>query len=332
MGVLTMMTVLPVSATSGKLKGGSIISCGDTYYGHHGDGHWHVAADRGSGWYPQGGSLGYDNPCGGNVAQSRQEDTRAQEQEAKRIEDERVAAETAAAKQLEEERKIKEAEEAKAKEIELEKLNNTSIDAISFGGTEFGGSKSKNASPLQLLASEINLDSFSVATKNGQATSTISFEKDLKPFMGNTLKVKVQSENKEKDQIHDFKVFIFGTAEEFVNATYDAKISYGKDKTIELTNTSVSEIRGSDLNDLSEGTLSSISVNGYLVEDVSYQVKQEDEIAIKLYTKDGVFFGEIPLKEKNTTGETILGAAILTGAGAGGYALIRKRKKAKINV
>ncbi|WZU01376.1 hypothetical protein MGH68_18425 [Erysipelothrix sp. D19-032] len=34
-------------------------------------------------------------------------------------------------------------------------------------------------------------------------------------------------------------------------------------------------------------------------------MKQEDEIAIKLYTKDGVFFGEIPLKEKNTTGETI---------------------------
>lgn len=331
-GALMLTTILPISATSGKLKGGSIISCGDTYYGHHGDGHWHVAADRGSGWYPQGGSLGYDNPCGGNASPSRSGDTRAQEQEAKRLEDERVAAEAAAAKQLEEERKLKEAEEAKAKEIELEKLNNTTIDVISFGGTEFGGSKTEKVSTLQLLSNEVNLDSFLVTTKNGQATSSLSFEKDLKPFMGNNLQVKVVSENKEKNQIHGFKVFIFGTAEEFADASYDAKISYGKDKTLELTNTSVSEIRGSDLGDLATGTITNLSINGHLVDDVSYQIKQTDKIAIKLYNKDGVFFGEIPVKEKNTTGEVVLGTAIFAGAGVGGYTLIRKRKKAKNNV
>ncbi len=53
-----------VSATSGKLKSASI--CQDSngvYYGNHGDGHWHVASSRDTGWYPQGSSLGNNNPC-----------------------------------------------------------------------------------------------------------------------------------------------------------------------------------------------------------------------------------------------------------------------------
>ncbi|WP_159639415.1 hypothetical protein [Erysipelothrix anatis] len=75
-----------------------------------------------------------------------------------------------------------------------------------------------------------------------------------------------------------------------------------------------------------------VNRNAYLIEDVFYHVKQTDEIAIKLYNKDGVFFGEIPVKEKNTTGEVVLGTAIFAGAGVGGYTLIRKRKKAKNNV
>ncbi len=44
-----------VNATSGKLKSATI--CQDSngvYYGNHGDGHWHVASSRDSGWYPQG--------------------------------------------------------------------------------------------------------------------------------------------------------------------------------------------------------------------------------------------------------------------------------------
>jgi len=47
-------------ATSGRLKQASIISCNGRSYGHHGDGHWHVARENG---YPDGASLGMANPC-----------------------------------------------------------------------------------------------------------------------------------------------------------------------------------------------------------------------------------------------------------------------------
>lgn len=57
-----------IVATPGKLKSNSIISCYGTYYGNHGDGHWHVAVKHDSGWYPSGWSLGYDNPCVSNLA------------------------------------------------------------------------------------------------------------------------------------------------------------------------------------------------------------------------------------------------------------------------
>ena len=57
-----------IAATPGKLRTNSIISCNGTYYGNHGDGHWHIAVKHASGWYPNGGSLGYDNPCASNLA------------------------------------------------------------------------------------------------------------------------------------------------------------------------------------------------------------------------------------------------------------------------
>jgi hypothetical protein len=57
-----------IAATPGKLRTNSIISCNGIYYGNHGDGHWHIAVKHDSGWYPSGGSLGYDNPCASNLA------------------------------------------------------------------------------------------------------------------------------------------------------------------------------------------------------------------------------------------------------------------------
>lgn len=74
LALISMFFILTAStnhiiATSGKLKKDSIVSCDGTSYGNHGDGHWHVATQHDSGWYPSGGSLGYDNPCASNLTE-----------------------------------------------------------------------------------------------------------------------------------------------------------------------------------------------------------------------------------------------------------------------
>lgn len=66
---LCTLNVTHVIATSGKLKTDSIVSCNGVDYGNHGDGHWHVAAQRNSGWYPQGSPVGYDNPCASKLTE-----------------------------------------------------------------------------------------------------------------------------------------------------------------------------------------------------------------------------------------------------------------------
>lgn len=65
---IIILSTSNILATPGKLRSNSIISCNGTYYGNHGDGHWHVAVKHDSGWYPNGGSLGYNNPCASNLA------------------------------------------------------------------------------------------------------------------------------------------------------------------------------------------------------------------------------------------------------------------------
>ena len=52
-----------VYASSGRLRGDSIVSCNGVTYGKHGDGHWHRAIKDGDRWYPDGDSLGYSSPC-----------------------------------------------------------------------------------------------------------------------------------------------------------------------------------------------------------------------------------------------------------------------------
>lgn len=54
-----------VYATSGRISASNIVSCNGIYYGHHGNGHWHVAEKRSDGyWYAQGDSIYTSNPCG----------------------------------------------------------------------------------------------------------------------------------------------------------------------------------------------------------------------------------------------------------------------------
>lgn len=63
--IIILLAIIPIQtyATSGRLKGGSIVSCNGVTYGQHGDGHWHKATKNGDRWYPDGASLGYTSPC-----------------------------------------------------------------------------------------------------------------------------------------------------------------------------------------------------------------------------------------------------------------------------
>ncbi len=62
--IMLLLALIPsqIYATSGRLKGNSIVTCNGQSYGQHGDGHWHIAVQRGDYWYPSGSSLS-DNPC-----------------------------------------------------------------------------------------------------------------------------------------------------------------------------------------------------------------------------------------------------------------------------
>lgn len=67
LGIIFFIYVpIQANATSGRLRANSITSCNGQTYGQHGDGHWHIAVQRGSYWYPSGGALS-DNPCNNNI-------------------------------------------------------------------------------------------------------------------------------------------------------------------------------------------------------------------------------------------------------------------------
>ncbi len=61
--MLLLFTVIPVNATSGRLKGNSITSCNGVLYGSHGDGHWHQASLNSNGTYNAVGDPLPSNPC-----------------------------------------------------------------------------------------------------------------------------------------------------------------------------------------------------------------------------------------------------------------------------
>lgn len=65
--LLLFLFLIPTQtyATSGRLKGSSIIQCNGNYYGQHGNGHWHIASKSGNYWYPNGGEI-HSNPCNNN--------------------------------------------------------------------------------------------------------------------------------------------------------------------------------------------------------------------------------------------------------------------------
>ena len=125
--IIMLVTVEPINASSGKLKGASIVSCNGVNYGSHSaDNHWHKAKEHDSGWYPDGGVVSATNPCASITApQEAKPETKKETVVAPKKE---TAAEIEKRKELErinEEKKqaeIAKLEKEKAEKLELARI------------------------------------------------------------------------------------------------------------------------------------------------------------------------------------------------------------------
>lgn len=243
--VFSFTTLTSISATSGRLKGDSIITCNGKSYGNHGDGHWHVAENKGkSGWYPSGESLGYANPCAASEAPAKKPETKAPE--AKAPEAKAPEAKAPEVKQETKPSAPKETPKAttpktetpvqtpsvdkvveevveldeidtEALELETKALTNTAIQSISIG-----------SKAMQIKDKETyfinSVSDIKVNLENEKAEYKIVPGSDIKPFEKNNLKIELTSENKEQTQTVDLPVFILGTNDELKSQNVILKI------------------------------------------------------------------------------------------------------------
>ena len=353
MCLLVVLGSVGIEATSGRLKGASIVSCGGVNYGSHGDGHWHVATDHGSkGWYPNGAPVGSTNPCSGSPAPSApkapaekpkapvvtesKEEKEKREQAAK--EAELKKAEEAAAKEakrkeqerLAEEQRVKEEkEEAERVRLQNIKLNDTSIDKIHLGDeTELQLGEvvlldySKEIEPIIKTSNESA--SYKTSTKNGRSV-----------FMLNDLLVDVVSENGESTNLFTYSFFDLGSNKELldqeVELTYSMK---NKDYRVKLSDSE--EVKVFDLGTLSDSEardirVISLNINGQEVEfDSNEKVFKSKSDP---FDQESSFdFGlsnleySIPLKINKKSNTPLVMGSVGAGSAIGLFTLLKRKK------
>lgn len=361
MCLLVVLGSVGIEATSGRLKGASIVSCGGVNYGSHGDGHWHVATDNGSkGWYSNGAPVGSTNPCSGSPAPSTpkapapsapkapaekpkapvvtesNEEKEKREQAAK--EAELKKAEEAAAKEakrkeqerLAEEQRVKEEkEEAERVRLQNIKLNDTSIDKIHFGDeTELQLGEvvlldySKEIEPIIKTSNESA--SYKTSTKNGRSV-----------FMLNDLLVDVVSENGESTNLFTYSFFDLGSNKELldqeVELTYSMK---NKDYKVKLSDSEEGKVF--DLGTLSDSEardirVISLNINGQEVEFDSNE-KVFNSKSDPFDQESSFDFGlsnleySIPLKINKKSNTPLVMASVGAGSAIGLFALLKRKK------
>lgn len=354
LGLVSTKGAIQIEATSGKLKSGSIKTCNGVTYGNHGDGHWHRAVRHDSGYYPQGGNLGYSDPCGAtssNASQSNQvaapkadnseqkriaaeqaEATRveneriaAEKAEAQRQEDERIEAERIKAEKLEAERLEKErlAEEKRAKE-EKKRLENTNVSAISL--------ETKNKEHIKLdmekrniyLAAQPFLTDIEVDLQNGNAKYDVKID-ELENFKESKMKIKVTSEDSSQEKEYEYTIMYIDADRELTDYEISLKTKTGK-ITLEPEKNSV-KISGSDYKKLKKEGLQSLTINN--MEFTDQEVKfDEEEKRIQIISLNGEY--NIPL-EVESNGSVATGIAVsAVGGGAGAYGVhtyLKKKRK-----
>lgn len=322
-----IMNCMPVSATSGKLKSASIVSCNGSTYGNHGDGHWHYAVKHDAGWYPDGGSLGYDNPCqtpSQPSQPSKQESTpqksttntvdnqAAQKQkEAERLEAERLEAERLEAERLEAERL--EAERLEAQRIEEEKiqaqLNDVSYDAIYIDQVRI----SDESNTLYLL-NDLNLR---VDTTNSNASFMWEFEKDKALFSENVIVITITSENNKKKKTVKIPCYFLGS-QEALNNTPNIELNQEKNPLSKNENNIF--VGYPNVNSLE------IVINGHQIKTESITLVDKDNNTYVRFVVNGKAY-DVQYEKPKVLGP-IMGFLGGTAAlGAGGYYMIKRKKK-----
>ena len=267
-----------VDASSGKLKGASIINCSGTNYGHHGDGHWHKATKHDAGWYPNGANLGYSNPCGETqaapktpVIKESAEAKEKREQAAREAEEKKQAEEAAKeAQRLEKERLDEEArliaieEEAERVRIENLRLNDTSVEDVVLGDLSLTSS-----SGILLIDYKDDISPI-IKTNNEKASYTSNITSKRTPFKLNDIVIDVSSENGESTETLTYRFFDLGSKQELLEQ--DVSITYSLNGKTESINLNYIE-EGRVLNfgtlsktDASNLAIDAININGHVIE------------------------------------------------------------------
>lgn len=331
LGILLTANTISVNATSGKLKSGSIKTCNGVSYGNHGDGHWHRAVRRDSGFYPQGGNLGYTDPCGGGSSptsssnNSEQKRVAAEKAEAKHVEDERIEADRLAAEKLEEERLEKERleEEQRAKE-EKERLENTTVNSIKLE------TKSKEYVQLDMEKRNIYLatlpfpSNVEVDLQNKDANYKVEMDKP-ENFKESKINVKVTSEDESQTKDYKYAILYIDTDKAFDEYKMSIKSNGG---TIELVpDKDRVKISSSDYKALKKEGIKSLTINN--IELSEREVKfDEAESRLQIIVLNGEY--NIPL-EVESSGSVAVGVAVTaTGAAAGAFGVhtyLKKKRK-----
>lgn len=353
--VLSFTTLTSISATSGRLKGKSIITCNGKSYGNHGDGHWYVAVNHGEkGWYPSGESLGYANPCAASEApakkpEAKAPETKAPETKAPEVKAPEVKAPEAKAPEVKQETKPSAPKETpkattpktetpeqtpsvdkvveevveldeidtEALELETKALNNTAIQSISIGSKAM---KIKDKETYFINSvSDIKLN-----LENEKAEYKIVPGSDLKPFEKNNLKIELTSENKEQTQTVDLPVFILGTNDELKSQNVVLKID-NKDYKM---NDKYFEVKPEELSKLNKGEIFIGDTHFAYGKDVKLV-----EVSGKDYTHELVFDVmnnkySLPIQSKEaSSSDMLLGGLTLIGGGSIGAGLYYNKKK-----
>lgn len=339
-----------ISASPGRVKGSSVISCNGKLYGQHSsDNHWHEAQKNSSGYYDSlGSSLGYSNPCGGGsapapapasnnseqkrVAAEKSEAARveneriaAEKAEAKRIEDERIEAERLEAEKLEEERLEKERleEEQRAKE-EKERLENTTVNSIKL--------ETKNKEYVQLDMEKRNIylatlpfpSNVEVDLQNKDANYKVEMDKP-ENFKESKINVKVTSEDESQTKDYKYSILYIDTDKALDEYKMSIKLN---GKTIELVpDKDRVKISSSDYKELKKEGIKSLTINN--IELNEREVKfDEAESRLQIIVLNGEY--NIPL-EVESSGSVAAGVAVTaTGAAAGAFGVhtyLKKKRK-----
>lgn len=334
---------ISVDASSGKLKGASIINCNGTNYGHHGDGHWHKATKHDAGWYPNGENLGYSNPCGGSQAAPKSSVVKesaadkAKREQAAREAEEKKQAEAAAreAERLENERLAEEARiKAEAEEAERIRLENIRLNDVSIQEVVVDGNTLPTSSAVLLMDYRKNLD-LVIKTKNENASSVATTSSKREAFKVNDIVVNVISENGEIEKSTMFSFFDLGSKEELlkqkVSIIYTLNSGTESISLNETTSGLAIDFGTLSSSDVSNIVINAININGHVIQlDEKHLVRKDsiqfDQLSNFNFEINGIDYS-LPFYVSKPSSAPLIFSSVGVVSGLGVFSYSKRRKK-----